>query len=181
MRRRSCCRAVAIVVALNVAGCARAKRPSLRPGPPVPEAILWQQPTDLPTRDLYYGPWGSGRAPDPKAIYTLVERKHSGVNLGMTVVDPEGREWSVKQPYPGGLDDEGPVEVALSRVLSAIGYHQPPVYYLPSFTLKDDWGIHTETGGRFRLKEESLKDGGPGAGKRIRSLAPSPIRGCSCF
>ena len=34
----------------------------------------------------------------------------------MTVVDPQGREWSVKQPYPSGLDDEGPAEVVLSRV-----------------------------------------------------------------
>jgi hypothetical protein len=76
------------------------------------------------------------------------------------VVDSEGREWSVKQPYPGGMDDEGPVEVVLSRVLSAVGYHQPPVYYLPAFTLKDDWGTHTEPGGRFRLKHDALKDAG---------------------
>lgn len=90
-----------------------------------------------------------------------MERKHTGVNLGLTVLDPQAREWSVKQPYPGGLDDEGPVEVVVSRLLSAIGYHQPPVYYLPAFTLKDDWGTHTEPGGRFRLKHDTLKDAGP--------------------
>lgn len=33
---------------------------------------------------------------------------------GMTVIDAEGREWTVKQPYPSRLDDEGPVEVVLS-------------------------------------------------------------------
>src|SRR5687767_2931351 len=94
---------VAVVVALSVTSCARAKRPSLQPAATVPGARLWQQPTDLLARDLYYGPWGSARAPDPKATYTLVERKHSGVNLGMTVTDPQGREWSVKQAYPSGL------------------------------------------------------------------------------
>ena len=76
----------------------------------------------------------------------------------MTVTDPEGREWSVKQPYPGNLDSEGPVEVALSRILSAVGYHQPPVYYVPAFTLKDEFGTRTEAGGRFRLKHEALKE-----------------------
>ena len=121
---------------------------------------MWAEPTDLATRDLYYGPWGAERAPDPKGVYTLVERKHTGVNLGLTVKDEKGREWSVKQPFPGGLDPEGPVEVAVSRLLSAVGYHQPPVYFLPAFTLKDDFGKTVEVGGRFRLKDESLKDTG---------------------
>jgi hypothetical protein len=152
---------LAIAVALNVTSCAGAKRPSSRPSTDVPGATLWQTPTDLSTRDLYYGPWGARNAPDPNAVYTFVEHKHSGVNPGMTVIDSQGREWSVKQGYPSGLDDEGPVEVALSRVLSAIGYYQPPVYYLPSFTLKNDWGTRTEPGGRFRLKEETLEDIGP--------------------
>ena len=78
----------------------------------------------------------------------------------MTVKDSKGREWSVKQPFPGNLDSEAPVEVVVSRLLSAIGYHQPPVYHLPAFTLKDDFGRHVEVGGRFRLKTEQLKEVG---------------------
>ncbi len=78
----------------------------------------------------------------------------------MTVKDEQDREWSVKQPYPGGLDSEAPVEVVVSRLLSAVGYHQPPIYYLPAFTLKDDFGKHVEVGGRFRLKDPSLKETG---------------------
>lgn len=151
---------VAAMLAIAATSCARAKRPSLQPTAAVPGATLWEQPSGIAASDLFYGPWGREHAPDPQATFTFVERKHTGVNLGLTVQDPQGREWSVKQPYPGGLDDEGPVEVAVSRVLSAIGYHQPPVYYLPAFTLKDDWGTHTEPGGRFRLKHETLKDAG---------------------
>jgi hypothetical protein len=151
---------VIIVMAIGVTSCAGAKRPSLQPAASGSGASLWQQPTDLSARDLYYGPWGPRRAPDPNAVYTLVERKHSGVNPGLTVVDPQGREWSVKQPYPSGLDDESRVEVVVSRLLSAVGYHQPPVYYMRTFTLEDDWGTHSEPGGRFRLKEETLKDAG---------------------
>src|SRR5436190_22772210 len=140
--------------------CAGVKVPVATSAPAPAGASLWVEPTDLAQRDLLYGPWGSEHAPDPKGVYTLVERKHAGVNLGLTVKDEKGREWSVKQPYPGGLDPEGPSEVAVSRLLSAIGYHQPPVYFLPAFTLKDDFGKKVEVGGRFRLKDPSLKDTG---------------------
>jgi len=122
---------------------------------------MWIEPADLATRDLFYGRWGEENAPDPRGVYKLVELKHAGVNLGVTVKDAQGREWSVKQPFPGGLDAEGPVEVTLSRLLSGLGYHQPPIYYLPAFTLKDDFGKRTVVGGRFRLKDKALKDTGP--------------------
>ena len=166
---------IATVVALQVTSCA--KQATAQRSPAVAAATLWERPADLASRDLYYGPWGARNAPDPKAVYRFVERKHSGVNLGMDVVDPQGREWSVKQPYPSGLDDEGPAEVAFSRLLSAVGYHQPPVYYLPRFTLKDDWGTHTETGGRFRLKEESLKDAGPWQWEENPFVGTKPYQG----
>jgi hypothetical protein len=159
------------------AACVQAKRPVLTPSAPDPGATLWVEPAGLASQDLLYGPWGRDHAPDPNAVYTLVEMKHSGVNLGMTVRDPEGREWSVKQPYPGGLDDEGPVEVVVSRLLSAIGYHQPPVYYLPAFTLRDDWGTHTEIGGRFRPKIKALNDEGSWAWEANPFVGTRPYRG----
>jgi hypothetical protein len=138
---------------------------------------LWQPPDNLQERDLFFGPWGPERAPDPAATYTYQERKHSGVNPGMTVVDASGREWSVKQALPGGQPAEGPIEVVVSRVLSAIGFHQPPVYFLPSFTLVDDWGTRVEGGGRFRLKDKSLKDRGTWSWQRSRLVGTPPYQG----
>ena len=158
--RRVSIAVVAATLAMTVASCAGAKRPSLQPSAAPPGATLWEEPSDVTAQDLFYGPWGRELAPDPQDTYTFVERKHTGINLGMTVRDSQGREWSVKQPYPGGVDAEGPVEVVVSRLLSAIGYHQPPVYYLPAFTLKDDWGVHTAPGGRFRVHHPGLKDTG---------------------
>lgn len=160
MRKVIAAAAATLALAIVPASCVSAKRPVAPAEPAPPGASMWEAPSDLETRDVFNGPWGAGRAPDPQATFTFVERKHSGVNPGMTVRDSQGREWSVKQPYPGGMDSEAPVEVALSRLLSAIGYHQPPVYYLPEFTLKDDWGTHVEMGGRFRLKAEELDDKG---------------------
>ena len=146
------------LIAVIGASCAGVGRPQVQNAPPQPGASMWVEPTDLASRDLFYGPWGRELAPDPHDVYNLVEMKHSGVNLGMTVKDSKGREWSVKQPYPGNLDSEAPVEVAVSRLLSAIGYRQPPVYYLRAFTLKDDFGRRVEVGGRFRPKVETLKE-----------------------
>src|SRR5262249_33635062 len=121
---------------------------------------LWEPPTNSQDRDLFYGPWGARMQPNPNAVYTFMRRKQKGTNPGMVVRDPQGREWHVKQTHPNGIHPEGPVEVVLSRVLSAVGYHQPPVYYLPSFTLNDGKRTHTEPGGRFRLHDDSLQDVG---------------------
>lgn len=149
---------IALAAAAFGASCAGVGRPQVQTAPAPPGASMWVEPTDLATRDLYNGPWGAENAPDPKDTYDLVELKHSGVNLGMTVKDSKGREWSVKQPFPGNLDSEAPVEVVVSRLLSGVGYHQPPVYHLPAFTLKDDLGRHVEVGGRFRLKTDKVKE-----------------------
>ena len=146
------------MLALYYPGCA----PTVEPTMPAANAVvaeLWQSPRaeSMATRDLFYGPWGKEHAPDPRATYTFIARKQHGTNPGMTVRDPQGREWQVKQPPHTIQGAEGPVEVVLSRVLSAVGYHQPPVYFLPSLTVRDAAGTHVEPGGRFRLKEASIK------------------------
>jgi len=147
---------VPAVLALSFPSCALKVAPTVPPSQ-APIAELWQSPDAIATRDLYNGPWGADRAPDPRATYTFVERKENGTNPGITVLDPQGREWHVKQPSHTTQGAEGPTEVVLSRVLSAIGYHQPPVYFLPSLTVKDAARTHVEPGGRFRLKDKSIK------------------------
>jgi hypothetical protein len=155
-------RVVLFVTLLTAAGLSQLT--GAVPGTVAPEVVranaLWEPPTGTHDRDLFYGPWGARLKPDPKAVYTFVRRKHKGVNPGVVVRDPQGRIWHVKQSPSGTRGAEGPVEVTLSRVLSAIGYHQPPVYFLPSFVMKDGKGTHTEAGGRFRLHEPSMQEVG---------------------
>jgi hypothetical protein len=152
--------ALGVVVLTIVAGST-----ALGSGPPphrtaAPLSALWEAPADLETRDLFNGPWGARNAPDPRAEYTFIRPKEGGVNPGVIVRDPRGRVWHVKQSRNDRKGDEGPVEVMVSRVLSALGYHQPPVYFLPSFTMTDSHGTHLEAGGRFRLDDPSLHDRG---------------------
>jgi hypothetical protein len=167
----------ALSATIATAACAGVGVPKPSAAPAPAAASLWVEPADLAKRDLFYGPWGAEHAPDPAGTYTLVERKHTGVNLGLTVKDAKGREWSVKQPYPGGLDSEAPVEVVLSRLLSAIGYHQPPIYFLPAFNLKDDFGTKVEIGGRFRLKDASMKETGSWAWEDNPFVGTKPYQG----
>ena len=163
------------LVAMYLPFCASEVRLTTTPldGPP---ARLWEEPKNLVDRDLFNGPWGAALAPDPTDRYSLVQRKHTGVNPGLTVRDSKGREWSVKQPFEASAN-EGPVEVVMSRVLSAVGYHQPPVYYLPTFTLVDDWGSHVEPGGRFRLKIKALKDRGEWSWQQNPFVGSEPYQG----
>jgi hypothetical protein len=154
--------------------------PEVRPTVPASEAPLvelWQRPDDLADRDLFYGPWGREHAPDPQATYTFVKPKRTGMNPGMTVVDSRGREWDVKQaPHDENLP-EGPIEVVMSRVLSAVGYHQPPLYLLPSFTLADAFGTRVEPGGRFRLDHPSLKEEGQWSWQQNPFVGTRPYQG----
>lgn len=129
-------------------------KPTTPPGVAEREmAELWQ-PNDVRSADLFNGPWGAELAPDPDATYTFLEPKKHGASPGLSARDPKGLEWSVKQ------GNEGPIEPTVSRVLSAIGYHQPPVYYLPSFNLLRGTQIERAPGGRFRPKSKLLKEDG---------------------
>src|SRR5258706_5746876 len=88
---------VPAVLALSFPSCALKTAPTVPPSQ-APIAELWQAPDAIATRDLYNGPWAADRAPNPHATFAFVERKESGTNPGMTVLDPLGRECHVKQP-----------------------------------------------------------------------------------
>jgi hypothetical protein len=116
---------------------------------------LWQEPSAIERCDLSVGAWGRENAPDPFATYTFVQPKQGGSSPGLTVVDPQGRRWHIKQGR------EASPETVLSHVLSAVGYHQPPVYFLPRFKLATGASVSEVEGGRFRLAQPSLKNKGP--------------------
>lgn len=109
---------------------------------------LWIEPKDLPSRDLLAGPGGTDRAPDPKAQYTVTSIDATGYSPGYDAVDPQGRQWKVK------LGDEVQSEIVASRVLWAIGFHQPATYFVGTLNL--DGGKPEDRGRAARLR---LEDG----------------------
>jgi hypothetical protein len=107
---------------------------------------LWQAPADLEQRDLFLGPGGEQLAPK-NTSFTFVAEDASGWSPGFDVRDAKGIEWSVK------LGPESQSEIATSRILWAVGYHQPPTYYLDQWTLAGSPNAAqngTQKPGRFR-------------------------------
>src|SRR5215510_5275072 len=51
-----------------------------------PIASLWEEPTNLASRNLFTGPWGAEHAPDPHATFRLTALKSRGINPGVVVV-----------------------------------------------------------------------------------------------
>ncbi len=92
-------------------------------------AALWEAPGNIATRDLFHGAGGQSRAPRDGATFAFVREDTGGYSPGYDVRGPDGMEWSVK------LGPESQTEVATSRILWALGYHQPPTYYLSAWTM----------------------------------------------
>lgn len=107
-------------------------------------AQLWQEPADLPTRDLFYGSGGAALAPPAQnGRFHFIAPKINGTNPGYEVRDDTGRVWSVK------IGVEAQPEVTASRILWAIGYPQPPQYFVHQFAMTGGGeGVVTRT--RFR-------------------------------
>lgn len=150
-------RAAGLIAAASfTAACAR---PALRTPDQAPRepagaslASLWQAPPNLSRRNLYWGAGRAGRAPAAGAEYTVLRRDETGYSKGYDVVGPDGRHWDIK------IGREAQPEVALSRILWAIGYHQPETYYATGWKLA---GTHEDEGApaRFRLQSDHESSG----------------------
>ena len=131
---------------------------------------LWQEPVDLQGRDLLNGPGGPGLAPNASTPFQFVAFKLTGTNPGYDVRDPSGRLWSVK------LGVEAQSEVVTSRILWAMGFHQPVAYYLPQFTLTGtDAGIKQNA--RFRTELPQWRYGGEWSWYENPFVNTQPFRG----
>ena len=142
-------RSLALVAATALAGCALPLAPPPAKAPTPDEmARFWVEPTDLAERDLFAGPWGLELAPDPAASYRFKGKKKQGLmgsfSPGYDVVGPGKIQWSAKQ------GPEAQAEVTASRLVWALGFHQPPVYFLEKWTLVGGTNPGEQTRARFR-------------------------------
>lgn len=143
-----------LLLALITASCAYHSRAS-QATPPSRAQLneLWDHSAAIERRDLFNGTGGRALAPSSGQPFTFVETDWTGSSPGYKVKDRTGREWDVK------LGPEGPVEVVVSRLVWAIGFHQPPTYYVADWTLNGGPKPGRQPGGRFRPKLPSLHRG----------------------
>lgn len=86
-------------------------------------AVLWRDPTDLESRDLFYG--CGGKDHQPRGKLKFIKEDLNGINPKFDVHDGDGLRWGVK------LGAEARPEVAASRLVWAVGYFVNEDYYVP--------------------------------------------------
>jgi hypothetical protein len=90
---------------------------------------LWIAPTDISSRNLFYGPGGEKHQPG-KSL-TFIKEDLSGSNPKFDVRDENGVCWKVK------LGVESQPETVASRLLWAVGYYADEDYYRDSAQMRN--------------------------------------------
>ena len=103
----------------------------------------------LAARDLFHGPAAQIGAPAGRRIH-MGGYGYDRIQSRLRCSRPDGRMWNVK------LGPEAQSEVVASRVLWAIGYHQPATYYVSNWQLSGGPG-GAQQGARFRLEPKEAE------------------------
>jgi hypothetical protein len=84
---------------------------------------LWREPTDIASRDLYWGPGGEEHRPRPP--FRFDKEDLEGSSPKFTVTDQDGVKWKVK------LGQEARSETAAARLTWSVGFFTNEDYLLP--------------------------------------------------
>jgi hypothetical protein len=79
------------------------------------EVVLWREPTDITSQDLFLGPGGTALKPDLTNV-TFVKEDPGGYSIKWHVLDAANRKWIVK------LGKEARTETTAVRLVWAVGY-----------------------------------------------------------
>jgi hypothetical protein len=101
-------------------------------------AVLWREPTDIGSRNLFYGPGGEEH--QPKGPFTFVEEDLNGSNPKYVVRDQNKVKWTVK------LGNEARPETVASRLVWAVGYFTNEDYFLQDIQVAE-MPAHLKRGG----------------------------------
>ena len=132
-------KAAGFAVLLSFGLAAVVTQAKLKPGAPPPTekkypAVMWRDPGDIASRDLFYGP--GGKSHEPHGVFTFKEEDMNGANPKFDVVDQDGVRWRVK------LGEEARPETAASRLAWAIGYFANEDYFMPVLHVEKMQRLH---------------------------------------
>jgi hypothetical protein len=97
------------------------KKEAMQQGTPV----IWQEPTDIASRNLLLGPGGEEMKPDLKQVTFEEAPPEGGYSVKWRVRDVSGKHWVVK------LGNEAQPETVATRLVWAAGYPTEVNYLLP--------------------------------------------------
>jgi hypothetical protein len=96
---------------------------------PSGKAVLWREPVDIASRDLYLGPGGETMKPDLSRV-TLIKEEKGGYSTKYRVRDGAGREWVAK------IGKEAQPETAAVRLMWGVGFFSDIDYLVPSVRIE---------------------------------------------
>lgn len=138
---------IALILSVWFLGIAQQGKQKKDTAPPPGTPVLWQEPSDIASRNLYLGPGGEAMKPTLSKV-TFIEEKESAGSAKFRVRDPSGREWLVKA---GG---EAQAEVAASRIVWAVGYDTDISYLAPGVEIE---GKGTFQNVRFEARPKGVR------------------------
>jgi len=142
--------ALSVALFLPVSTLSSGKEKKKKEKETVPEGVpvLWREPSDITTRDLYWGPGGKELQPDLRKV-TFISKEKGGYSTKYRVRDASGREWVAK------LGKEAKGETAASRLMWATGYFADTNYLVPRVYVE---GLNkTLENVRFGLRPKDVK------------------------
>jgi len=92
-------------------------------------AVIWREPADIATRDLFLGPGGEAMRPDLSHV-TFIKQETGGHTAKYRVRDGRGTEWA------GKWGNEAQSETAASRLVWAAGYYTDITYFVPTVNVE---------------------------------------------
>ena len=92
-------------------------------------AVLWRNPADIASRDLFYGPGGEKH--QPHGPFTFIKEDLDGTNPKFVVRDADNVKWKVK------LGEEARPETVASRLIWGVGYFTDEDYFLPELRVAE--------------------------------------------
>jgi hypothetical protein len=146
-------RCAVAVIATIACACAPFGHDGHSPGAAPLDQLVEAHPR-IASRDLFCGVGGCDGTPRANAPFRFRERHNRGSSPNIVVEDARGQVWNAK------LGKETKTEVAASRLIWAIGFHQPPVYYVRSWTVAGGPDPGPQPEARFRLERSDWKKRG---------------------
>src|SRR5438128_4953015 len=137
---------LALLLSASIQG-QQTKKSHPKPIPNDAKPLLWREPTDIASRDLFLGPGGAAMKPDLSRV-TFVSVQTGGHTKKWRVRDGSGREWVAK------FGNEAQPETAASRLVWAAGYYTDIDYFVPEVNIEGK-GITKNV--RFEARPKEIK------------------------
>jgi len=119
---------VLLVLPLPISGAVKVKHAERERISASGPAVMWRDPVNIESRNLFYGP--GGREHVPHGTVTFVKEDLDGTSPKFVVLDQDGQKWKVK------LGLEARPETTASRIVWAVGYYTNEDYFVPELQVR---------------------------------------------